>query len=278
MQTTVLEGVEINPKMVGAIFTEVVGESLRVFCLYVNGDTFECVVPAQENQQNIATIFAQLDMPENCMSLIAERVVQERLYSQEDKAAWMYTLLATEGSHSPGLSSRMDRLPWKTVWRTQTTEVLLLKGFWSKNYCYAVRAELTGEDLKNSLAKYRPLVHPLLPPTKRTVPLVTLIVLFLIIGLLAGGAAWFRSRYHVPLPVRASVPEKPLSVTGVAPPKKYCLLLNREIQGPFEMPVVLTLRASGMVTPDTLIRLDGELDWHRFEDFANATPNTEAKH
>ncbi|HEX5220390.1 MAG TPA: hypothetical protein VFZ59_12540 [Verrucomicrobiae bacterium] len=275
MQTTVLEGVEINPKMVGAIFTEVVGESLRVFCLYVNGDRFECVVPAEENQQNIATIFAQLDMPENCASLIAERVVQGRLYSQDHKGAWMYTLLATDGSHSPGLSSRMDRLPWKTVWRTQTTEVLLLKDFWSRNYCYAVRAELTGEDLKNSLAKYRPLVHPLLPPTKRTLPLVTLAILFLAVGLLAGGAAWFRSRGEAPLPVRASAAEKPLSGTEVAPATKYCLLLDREIQGPFEMPAILKMRASGMVTSDTLIRLDGALDWHRFDDFVDPKASTE---
>ena len=174
MQTTVLEGVEINPKIVGAIFTDIVGESLRVFCLYVNGDTFQCVVPAQENQQNIATIFAQLDMPDNCTSLIAERMVQGRLYAQDDKAAWMYTLLATDGSRSPGLSSHLHRLAWKCVWRTPNhggspPQGPLGQGLLLRCAC---RAHRGGP--QNSLAKYHPLTHPLLPQTKRTLPIVTL--------------------------------------------------------------------------------------------------------
>lgn len=278
MQTTVLQGIEINPKVVGAIFTEIVGESLRVFCLYVNGDTLQCEVPVEENQLNINMLFAQLDMVDNCTSVIMDRVVQGRIYAQDDKTAWMYTLLATNGSRSPGVSSNIHLLPWKRIWKAQGTEVLLLKNYWSKDYCYAVRAELTAENLSKALAKCHPLVHPVLPLVKRTLPLATLSLLLLIIGLLGGGALWFQSQRESPLMVRASVPKESPPVLEITPHKKYYLLVNRELQGPFEMPAVLKLQQSGAVTLDTLIRLDGDLDWCRFEDLSKSKPAREPDH
>lgn len=269
MQIPVLHGIEINPKQVGAIFTETTEDVVRVFCLYVNGDTLQFEVPVEENQTSLNVLFRQLDMLDKCSSAIVDQVVQGRIYAQDDKACWMYTLLATAGSRSPGLKSNIHLLPWKRVWSAKGTEVLLLGGRRRKNYCYAVRAEITEGEMSKTIAQSQPLVRPIPPPAKRALSLATLTVLFVVAALLGGGSAWFHFRDQKPMVVKASAPRKPQSAAETMSQPNCYLLVNREIKGPLAMQTVLEMQKSGAITLDTLVRLEGELDWRAFKDLLN---------
>jgi hypothetical protein len=271
MQTPILHGIEINPKLVGAIFTETTDDVVRVFCLYVNGDTLQFEVPVEENQASLNVLFRQLDMLDKCSSAIAAQVVQGRIYAQDEKSCWMYTLLGTAGSRSPGMKSNIHLLPWKRIWSAKGTEVLRLGGRWRRNCCYAVRTEITEEEMSKTIAQSQPFVRPTPPPARRALSLATLSVLFLIAALLAGGATWFHFRNKTPLVVNASHHPKPPSPPQTAPPSNYYLLVNREIKGPLPMSSVLQMQQSGAITPETLARLDGELDWRPLQELLKPT-------
>lgn len=50
-------GLEINPKYVGALFTERVEKTLRIFCFYTHGGTSQFDVPAEDNLDNLHHFF-----------------------------------------------------------------------------------------------------------------------------------------------------------------------------------------------------------------------------
>src|SRR5438094_525685 len=112
----VVQGVEVNAKMVGALFTDRVGDVLSVFCLYKNGDAIQFTLPLEGNVEALDHLFRQLDMFDKCNSAIAGHVVRGRIYVQEREVNWMYTLLATTGSVCPPLGASIHTHRWKLVW------------------------------------------------------------------------------------------------------------------------------------------------------------------
>ena len=269
MQTPVLQGIEINPKLVGAIFTDTTDDVLRVFCLYVNGDTHEFDVPVEENHESIHALYAQLDMLDKCNSAIVDQVVQGRIYTQDDKSCWMYTLLATQGSCAPRLNASIHLLRWKKVWAAKGTDVLLLGSRSRRNYCYAVRTEITEEHLREMLKQSRAFVHPVPRATRRTLPVATLVTLLLAGGALAGGSTWFHFRDRSPLVVHATPAKRPASAPKPVAPTNanYYVLAGGKIQGPLPAVSIRKLRETGEVALEALVRREGELDWCKLEDW-----------
>jgi hypothetical protein len=127
-------------------------------------------------------------MLDKCDSAIVESVVQGRVYAQDDKTCWMYTILATSGSCAPDVRANIHHLPWKRLWTAKGTEVLRLGSRSRRNYCYAVRTEITDEDLRQTLKRARAFLNPVPPPVRRTLPVATLLTLLGVAVLLTGGA------------------------------------------------------------------------------------------
>ena len=78
-------GIEVNPKLVGALFTDKIGDTLRVYCYYTTGETSQFDVPEEDNRENLRSLLATLNTEETCTSLIQDEVVQGRVYVQADK-------------------------------------------------------------------------------------------------------------------------------------------------------------------------------------------------
>lgn len=265
MQKTTLRGLEINPKLVGAIFTDATEDALRVFCIYVNGDTHEFELPIDDNRESLHALYAQLDMLDKCDSAIVESVVQGRVYAQDDKTCWMYTILATSGSCAPDVRANIHHLPWKRVWTAKGTEVLRLGRRGRGNYCYAVRTEITDEDLRQTLKRARAFLNPVPPPMRRTVPVAMLLGLLGVALLLTGGATW----YHLRKPdvvARASPLPRPQTLAFKVAEAKFQLLAEGKIEGPVTWATLVEWQQLGRVKPDSLVRPQGELDWRRFGD------------
>lgn len=269
MQKTTLRGLEINPKRVGAIFTDATEDVLRVFCIYVNGDTHEFELPIDENRESLHALYAQLDMLDKCDSAIVESVVQGRVYAQDAKTCWMYTILATSGSCAPDVRANIHHLPWKRLWTAKGTEVLLLGRRGRGNYCYAVRTEITDEDLRQTLKRARAFLNPVPPPIRRTVPVATLLTLLGIALLLTGGATW----YHLRKP-NVVAHARPAATSSATRPKtletRFQVLADGKIEGPLTRSTLLEWRQNGRIKPDALVRAEGELDWRRVEDVLDA--------
>ena len=68
-------GIEVNPKLVGALFTDKVGSLLRVFCVYTNGETSQFDVAEENNRESLRGLLAALNTEETCTSLILDEVV-----------------------------------------------------------------------------------------------------------------------------------------------------------------------------------------------------------
>jgi hypothetical protein len=51
-------GIEMNPKLIGALLTDQVDNTLRVFCFYTSGRLSQFDVPAAENQDNWHSLFS----------------------------------------------------------------------------------------------------------------------------------------------------------------------------------------------------------------------------
>lgn len=136
-QVKKIMGLEVNPKLVGALFTERLEKTLRVFCFYTNGNTSQFDVPAEENVDNMHHFFSKLKMDATCSSVIVDEVVQGRIYVNTEQDYWLYTLLSTPGNGLPPFNADLCNLPWKTCWRSQEAEILELGK--STTWCYCSR-------------------------------------------------------------------------------------------------------------------------------------------
>ncbi|MCX8091873.1 MAG: DUF4339 domain-containing protein [Verrucomicrobiae bacterium] len=268
MKPTTLRGLEINPKMVGAIFTDASEDALRVFCIYINGDTHEFELPIEDNRESLHALYAQLDMLDKCDSAIVESVVQGRVYAQDDKTCWMYTVLATSGSCAPDVRSNIHHLPWKRLWTAKGTEVLQLGRRGRGNYCYAVRTEITDEDLRQTLKRARAFLNPVPPSIRSPAPTVTLAALLALAAILAGGTLWYHLRNDRPAEIRARAAPaaQPTAPAAQNHEARYYWLDNGQIQGPLSWSTLREWQRTGRLKPDSLLRAEGELDWRRFED------------
>ncbi|TAK93203.1 MAG: DUF4339 domain-containing protein [Verrucomicrobia bacterium] len=257
--------------MVGALFTDRIGDYLNVFCLYLNGDMIQFSLPLEGNLDGVDHLFKQLDMFEKCNSAIVGQAVRGRIYVQEKEINWMYTLLATTGSLCPPLDASIHTLPWKRVWFGGGTEILRLDRWRGKEYCYAVRGRIGEGELSNTLRESKALVHPLVAERKQArLPLIaaaTAAALVFALLLWFGYRQFSHRNLGRPLVVAARplvVSQKPVATPVVL---NYVVMAEHEMRGPFPLEKILELAKSDELPADAMVRSEGSADWENVTEF-----------
>jgi hypothetical protein len=261
-----IRGMEINTKLVGALFTDTIGDRLSVFCLYRNGEALQFDLPAEGNIASVDEMFRQFDLFKKGNSVVVEQLVRSRVYVEEPKGIWMYVLLATEGSRCPHIDEKLHDLPWQCVWSGRGTEVLKLERG-RRDYCFAVRSPIIEAQLKSTLRETNALLHPRmwLPPKRLALKAAAggLAGVLVIIGLVAG----FRHVRNGGGAKPTVVSARPLTPSAVLPgaPTNYFLLANRELSGPFPLEKILEREKTGQLPADALVRAEQSADWQKLD-------------
>lgn len=254
-------GVEINPKLVGVLFTENTLDTLRLFCYYTNAEISQFDVPVEGNTANLQALFAGLNLEASCTSLILDEVVQGRVYIQKDTEFWLYTLLKSPGESMPPLNADIGELPWRVIWKSQEVEVLQYGQLGDSEHCFALRSLTTEADAARLMQNSRAFTLPVSVSRIKSYPgfflkvgnLLLLGVIFTGAMLLAGKILLHKARENAPPPAR-------LVTAGAAPSDCY-LLLNHKISGPYPASLVLNMYADGLLSSDALCRSGNSVDW-----------------
>lgn len=261
-------GIEINPKLVGVLFTEETGGTLRVFCYYMNAEISQFDAPAEENQDNLRALFASLSLEETCTSLILDEVVQGRIYIQNDNQHWLYTLLKSPSDTLPPLNADLGELPWQIIWRSQEAEVLQYGQLGDPEHCFALRSHVSENDAARLIKSSKAFTNPVSIPRIKTYqrPYLKIAGALLAVGVLVSAAMFFAIKLNPP-PGAQTYP-----VVQTAPavlPTAGCLLLYKhQISGPYPAKVIADMNAKGLLNPETLYRAENSLDWIKLTELA----------
>jgi hypothetical protein len=265
-----IHAIEINPNMVGALFTDRVGERMRLCVYYVNGDTVQFDVPEHENRNSLQNLFTQLDMASGCTSVILEKVVRGRVYGERTGNLHLYTMLATEGAELPPIQANICDLPWKVVWASTEAEVLRLtdpKHDWD---CYAIRSSVSPVDAEKLYRSANAFVSPHTVVAKTqsfkmaASHLVTAALLVIAVGL--GWVLGYQSNKGItvvatelPAPQSAVVAaaERPVAPSDLP----VQMLSERSITGPFPLAEIKVMQAEGKLPADAVFRPAGGTEW-----------------
>lgn len=257
-------GIEINPKLVGALFTDKIGDILRVFCYYTNGETSQFDVPGEENRENLRGLLASLNTEETCTTLIHDEVIQGRVYVQTGKDHWLYTVLRSPGQVPPPLNADIADLPWKVCWRSNETEVLRFAQPDGLERCMAVRTHLSENDAsrlaRTSKAFLRPVSVPRRQP-QRWASAYTGIALIALLaaGIVVGGTLFYTlKKSHAPV---AGLPTHVAEAKVTPEAGTYYLLYNHRISGPFPAKIIADMSAGGLFNDETMCRPENSTDW-----------------
>lgn len=270
-----VHALEINAAMIGALFTEQVGDRLRVFCFYLNGDAGQFDVPEEGNRDSLHALFAKLDMVGQCTSVILEKVVRGRIYVERDGVLESYTLLATPGDVLPAFDAEIYNLPWKPVWASQEAEVLKLSGSGNAVHCYAVRNPVNDVDAPSLYRSSCAFVNPMFisektvrlrewfRPVAAAAGVVASLGLAVWLGYMMG-----RGQAPTPVAARELKAEARLQVppVGDTASPNIQMLANRAITGPFSVEELARLKETGKLPPNALFRIAGDTDWREFQE------------
>jgi hypothetical protein len=238
-----IHAVEINPSMVGALFTDRNGDQVRLCVYYANGDTVQFEVPEHENRESLQNLFSKLDMASGCTSVILEKVVRGRVYGERDGKLQLYTLLATAGDELPAIQANICDLPWQVVWASTEAEVLRLtdpKRDWD---CYAIRSLVSPVDAEKLYRSAHAFVKPLtMPAQKQSFSLAASHLVTAALLLVAVGLGWFLGHQ--------SNKDMPVQV-----------LSDRKITGPFSLAEVQSMKSEGKLPADAVFRTQGATEW-----------------
>lgn len=265
-------GIEINPKLIGALLTEKIGDTLRLFCFYTNANISQVDVPAEENADNLRGLFTTLNMEETCTSLVLDEVVQGRAYFKNEERHWLYTLLKSSQNTLPSFNADFADLPWRVIWRSSDTQVLEFGAVDEAEHCFCIRKEISEEDsariMKNSKAFTKPLSIPRKQSQRWIYTNLGLAVLGLA-ALMAGALVYtLKENIHAPLP--AAPGHTAVAPTGSA--VGYFVLYNHQISGPFPLKVITDLNAAGLLNADVLCRPENSNDWIKPADLSLNQP------
>ena len=255
-------GIEINPKLLGVLLTDRVGNTLRIFCFDTNGSSSQFNVPADENGQSQNELFSALNIEPTCTSVIKDAAVQGRIYIQTDDQHWLYTLLNTPGSRLP-LNAAIGDLPWEVIWRSETIEALKYQPESAAEPSFALRYSINKNDDPRLVKNPKFFLNPVSPPTRmpqRRLHVNTGIALLAIALLVA--ATWYYLLKPRSLSAR-SVPSANNKVTQAAAEVSggYFLLYNRQISGPYPAATLARMNAAGLFNPDAMCRAGQSTVW-----------------
>ena len=252
-------GLEVNPKLVGALFTERLEKTLRVFCFYTNGNTSQFDVPAEENTDNMHHFFSKLKMDATCSSVIVDEVVQGRIYVNTEQDHWLYTLLSTPGNGLPPFNADLCNLPWKTCWRSQEAEILELGKPGRPVHCFAIRTQISENDAQRLVKDSQAFTHPVSIPPKQPYRWLYLNLALVLVGLglLIAWTTFYTFKGNATKPDGAAV----MLPTIADPTISYYLLQNRQISGPYPVKTIASMDAGGLLNSNTMCRAENSTEW-----------------
>jgi hypothetical protein len=255
-------GIEINPKFVGAFFTEKIGSTLRVFCFYLNGDTSQFDVPADENVDSLQNLFSKLKLDENCSSVIIDEVVQGRVYVRLNGNCWLYTLLSAPGNNLPPLNSDICHLPWRYCWRSKAADILEYGQPGGVAHCFAVRTQISENDVTRLVGHSKAFANPVSfnrhRPQRQLLRNIGIAVgcLGIPIAILVFSTVKLSKR-------EITVPPLKITATAEKQAPGYYLLYDHEITGPYPVKVVTDMGAGRLLNPETMCRAENSTEWVR---------------
>ena len=251
-------GVEINPKFVGAFFTEHQEDLLRLFCFYMNGEVGRFDLPAKENQDSLRQFFTNLDIEETCSSFINDEVVRGRFYVRTENNYWLYTLLASPANMLPVTSADICSLPWNVCWRSPEAEVLEYGTPGEPVHCFAVRTVVTESDASRLLRQSKAFLNPIVVQKNRSHKRLCLSAgVGLVLLILPLMVTLFGMRYQA-----AHATARPAANTvsavesSVAPRGNYYLLNNNQVTGPYPLNAIVQMQASGRLNIGVICRAE----------------------
>ena len=253
-------GMEINPKFVGALFTEQIGGTLRVFCFYTNGDISQLDMPAEENLGNLKRLYTKLNIDENCSSLIVDDVVQGRVYVRAEGNCWLYTLLSAPGNILPTFNADICDLPWRHCWRSKAVDVLEYGEPGKSGHCFAIRTQISGNDASRLVQGSNAFTNP--SSVQRKQPrrwsylgigvVVAVLGILLSLTLLHADKPGANGSLQPPVTMKATAE---INATG------FDLLFNHEISGPYPGKTIASLNEAGLLKADTMCRPENSVEW-----------------
>jgi hypothetical protein len=265
-------GIEINPKLVGVLLTEKMGGTLRLFCYYVSAEISQFDVPAEENEGNLQSLLASLNLEGTCTSLILDEVVQGRIYIQADNQYWLYTLLKSTVDTLPPMNADIGELPWLVIWRSQEAEVIQYGQIGDPEHCFALRSHVSETTavrlMKHSKAFLNPVSVPRIKTYRR--PYLKIAVAVLTAGalLVAALTCFFKVKNN-----SASQQEPSAQIMAPVSTNATCyLLFKHQISGPYPANVVEVMNGGGLLSPDTLWRADKSSDWVKLSELPKFPP------
>lgn len=256
-------GFEINPKFVGALFTEQVDNTLRVFCFYINGEVGKFDMPAKENADSLRHFFTKLNMEETCSSVVIDEVVQGRFYVRSEDNYWLYTLLSSPGNLLPSYNADVCNLPWRLCWRSQEADILEYGKPGDAVHCFAIRTAVTETDATRLVKQSKAFLNPVSTQTRHShnrlyvgigVGLACLMVpiaLTMFYALKPNANASFQPVAAIEAKAEPAVP-----AAG-----NYYVLSNHQINGPYPVKTIAAMKSSGQITPDAMCRAENATEW-----------------
>ncbi|HSY18158.1 MAG TPA: hypothetical protein VK815_07480 [Candidatus Acidoferrales bacterium] len=254
-------GIEINPKRVGVLLTDHIGDTLRLFCFYTNATISQMDVSAGENRDNLSALFVTLGMEETCSSFILDEVVQGRLYVKGDDKHWLYTLLKSSSDTLPALNADLASLPWRVAWLSRDTQVLEYGWPGDGEHCFCIRKEISEEDASRLVKNSKAFIKPVSTPRKQKPARSS----FALILAMLASAMLISVAVIYGVEQEGHAPTQPAAVstanTAAPQPSGFYLLYNHQISGPFPAKTIADLNTSGLFAQDVLCRAEGATDW-----------------
>lgn len=264
-QSRIIQAMEVNANLLGALFTDQSDSLIRVFCFYTNGSTSSFDVPTDSNLDSLHRLFARLDMVDQCTSVILDKVVQGRVYVVLKGELVSYTLLTSPGNTLPPITPEICELPWKRIWASQEAEVLELGAVGQPFHCYAVRSPVNDVEAKSiyrsSCAFQNPIPSVHKPWRNPVLVGAAASAVLLCIGV---GLFVALSNEKPGVPVVAPAVVRARTVREV-PEVLVQMLHERKITGPFTMQELQRTAATGKLSPATLFRIQGAAEWIAYE-------------
>lgn len=262
-------GIEINPKFVGALFTERVEETLRVFCFYINGGTSQFEVPAEANRDNLHHFFSKLNMDATCSSVVIDEVVQGRIHARSGAKHWLFTLLSAPGNVLPPFDADIFSLSWHLRWQSQETDILEFGKPGDFVHCLAIRTLISENSAARLLKESRAFTNPVSVRKKsfsrRFVLSGIAGALFLGITAVLAGSLIATQMQKTPTPVSTPVARPANTAVKQPAAEKYYLLNSRQITGPYTPAGIADMKACGLLSPETLCRPENATEWTRLD-------------
>lgn len=255
-------GLEINPKFVGALFTDQMDDVLRVFCFYINGEVAQFEMPVEGNLDSLRHFFTRLNMEETCSSVVIDEVVQGRFYVRSEDNHWLYTLLSSPGNMLPLYTTDICSLPWRVCWRSLEADILEYGNPGEPAHCYAIRTPVTESDATRLVKQSKAFMNPVSIQKKRS---PSRLFLNIGVGLACLGIPIALTLFYAFKPNANASPESNVAVVARVQPKavtgSYYLLYNHQISGPYSVQTISDMKAGGLLNADAMCRADKSAEW-----------------